>query len=117
MAAERRTHRDLGDACPLRPADVDEHRPGAVLRADRGERLGPVHHDPGDRGERLDVVDDGRQAAEALRRRMRWPLLRLAALALEGLEQDRLLPEQVRALDGREGDVEVAARSRRRRRR
>ena len=49
--------------------------------------------------------------------RVRRPLLGLAALALEGLEQDGLLAEHVGALDRPDRDREVAARSRGRRRR
>ena len=58
----------------------------------------------GDGGEGLDVVDDGRHAEQAALRRVRRALLRLAALALEGLEQDGLLAEHVGALDGPDRD-------------
>ena len=74
--------------------------PGLRLRADRGEGLGAVGEDPRDGGEGLDVLDDRRAAEQAARRGLRRALLGLAALALEGLEQDGLLAEHVGALDG-----------------
>ena len=48
-------------------------------------------------GERLDVVDHGRRAVEALDRRERRPQPRLAAIPLERLEERRLLAADVRA--------------------
>ena len=55
----------------------------------------------------LDVVDDGRHVEQAALGRMRRALLRLAALALERLEQDRLLAEHVGALDRPDRDRDV----------
>ena len=83
--------------------------PGRVRRADRGERLGTVADDPGHRGERLDVVDDGRHVVQAALGRVRRALLGLAALALERLEQHGLLAEHVGALDGLDADHDVVA--------
>ena len=105
--AQRRPERDLGDAVAGRRPDLDEDRARAVGRADRRERLGAVADDPGHRGDRLDVVDDRRHAEQAALGGMRRPLLGLAALALERLQQDGLLAEHVGALDGPDRDDDV----------
>ena len=110
--AERRPERHLRDAAAGRTADADEDRARARLRADRGERLGAVDEDPRHRGEGLDVLDDGRHAEQAALRRMRRPLLGLAALALERLQEDRLLAEHVGALDRPDRDRRRRGRSR-----
>ena len=97
--AKRRGQRNLGDALGARSADLHEDRARAALAADRGERRGPVAHDPRDRGQRLHVLDDGRHVEQAALGGIRRTLLRLAALPLEGLQQDGLLAEHVGALD------------------
>ena len=113
--AQRRAERDLGDAVAGRGPELDEDRAGAVGRAGRREGVGAVADDPRDGGDGLDVVDDGRHPEQAALGRMRRALLGLAALALEGLEQDGLLAEHVGALDGPDGDRDVVPRSRGRR--
>ena len=60
----------------------------------------PFAHDPRDGGQGLDVVDDGGPVEQAALGGVRRALLGLAALALEGLEQDGLLAQHVGALDG-----------------
>ena len=90
---------------------LDQDGPRAVRAADRGERLGAVADDPRHGRQRLDVVDDGRHPEQAALGRMRRPLLGLAALALERLEQDGLLAEHVGALHRPDGDRDVAARA------
>ena len=81
----------------------------ALLGAHRGEPLGAVQHDAGHRGDRLDVVHDGRARVEAVRGRERRAQPRLAAVALERVEQRRLLAADVRAGAGVDHDVEVEA--------
>ena len=63
----------------------------------------------GDGRDRLDVVDDGRRRVEARDRRERRLRARLAALALERLEQRRLLAADVRAGAAVHDDRHVAA--------
>ena len=92
--------RDLGDAVAGRRRGPGRGPCRGVRGADRGERLGAVAEDPRHGRQGLDVVDDRRHAEQAALGGMRRPLLGLAALALEGLEQDRLLAEHVGALDG-----------------
>ena len=60
-------------------------------------------------GDRLDVVDDGRAGVEAGDRGERRLEPRLAAAALEGVEQRRLLAADVGAGAGVDGDLEVEA--------
>ena len=81
--------------------------PGAARPAGRGERGRAVADDPGHGRQGLHVVDDGRHPVQAAFRGMRRPLLGLAALALQGLEQDRLLAEHVGALDAPDRDRQV----------
>ena len=71
----------------------------------------PLADDPRDGGQRLDVVDDGGAVEQAALRRVGRPLLGLAALALERLEQHRLLAQHVGALDGPDGDGDAVCRS------
>ena len=106
MSRERRPDRDLGDAAAGRRPDRHEDRARAGLRADGGERLGAVGEDPRDGGEGLDVLDDRRPAEQAARRGLRRPLLGLAALAFEGLQEDGLLAEHVGALDRPDGQLD-----------
>ena len=99
-----------GGACPAAPRRCPRPRrprtwtrivPGHSEAPMAANAAPPLTHDPGHGGEGLDVVDDGRQAPQAARRRVRRALLGLAPLALEGLEEDRLLAQQVGALDAR----------------
>ena len=83
--------------------------PGLASDAGRRERRGAVADDPGHGRDGLDVVDDGRQVEQAALGRVRRPLLGLAALALEGLEQDGLLAQHVGALDRSDRDLDVVA--------
>ena len=62
------------------------------------------------RAERLDVVDDGRLLAVAVRHRIGRAVARNAALALEGFDQRRLLAADVGARADVDRDVEVEAR-------
>src|SRR4029453_13073516 len=55
--------------------------------------------------------DDRRPAEQAALGRMRRPLLGLAALALERLEQDGLLPKRVGARDGPDRDDDAPPRT------
>ena len=83
--------------------------PGLSVGAGRRERLGAVADDPGHGRDGLDVVDDGRHVEQAALGRVRRPLLGLAALALERLEQDGLLAQHVGALDRPDRDLDVVA--------
>ena len=65
--------------------------PGRVAAADGREGARAVGHDPGHRGERLDVVDDRGLAPQALPRGVRRSLVGLGAPVLEGAQQDGLL--------------------------
>ena len=84
------------------PRDVARHREdlgAAVVRpAQVREPLAAVADDPGHRGEGLGVVDRRGLAVEAEARRERRLEARLALLALERLEQRRLLAADVRAV-------------------
>ena len=68
----------------------------------------PVGDDPRHVGERLDVVDQRRPAVEALDRRERRLQARVAALALERVEQRRLLAADVGAGAAVDDQLEVA---------
>ena len=91
--------------------------PGLPCEPIAANASAPLADDPGDGGQGLDVVDDGRRAEQAALGGVRRPLLGLAALALERLEQDGLLAEHVGALDRPDRDRQVAAGAERRRRR
>ena len=78
--------------------------PGCPCCRSRRTRRGAVAHDPRDGGQRLDVVDDGGLLEQAPLGGVRRPLVGLAALALERLDEDGLLAQHVRALDGPDGD-------------
>ena len=78
--------------------------PGCAFEPIAANASGPVDEDPRDGGEGLDVLDDRRPVEQAALRRVRRPLLGLAALALERLQEDRLLAEHVGALDRPDGD-------------
>ena len=91
-------------------ADAEELRAGRALGADRLERLGAavLADDQQDVDERLDVVDGGRLAEQPDLDRERRLVARLAALALDRLEQRRLLAADVGAGAAPQLDVEVA---------
>ena len=106
-------------AMPPRTAPLTwtSDRARRVGGADRGERAAARWQDPRHGQQRRDVVDDRRLAEQAALGRMRRALLGLAALALERLQQDRLLAQHVGALDGPDRDVRGRSRRRARRRR
>jgi len=106
---QRRPERDLGDPTALVARDLDEDRPGGLGGAGGAEGGGAIAQDPRRGGEGLHVLDDSRHAAIAVGARMRRSLLRLASLPIEGLQEDGLLPEHVRALDRANLDDEAAA--------
>ena len=90
---------------------AEELRSGRALGADRGERLAALEQDERDVGQRLDVVDDGRLAEQPDLDRERRLVARLAALALDRLEERRLLAADVGAGAAPELDVEGEARA------
>ena len=107
-AARRRGRRSRAAASRAAPRRSRRRRaprtwtrivPGLAFEPIAANALGAVADDPRHGGEGLDVVDDRRHVEQAALRGMRRPLLRLAALALERLEQDGLLAEHVGALD------------------
>ena len=77
--------------------------------ADRGEGLAARLEDQRDVGQRLDVVDHGRLAEQPDLDRERRLVARLAALALDRLEERRLLAADVGAGAAPELDVEGEA--------
>ena len=79
------------------PASAKTLVPLLVARAERGERVGAVAEDPRHAGERLDVVDERRLAAEAALGRVGRPQPRHAALPFERLDQRGLLAADERA--------------------
>ena len=85
--------------------DRDDLRAGRVADAERAEPVGALLDDQRRVRERLDVVDQRRALVEALVRRERRLQPRVAALALEAVEQRRLLAADVGALrrGGRRG--------------
>ena len=90
---------DLVVAGPLDVArDRDDLRAGGLLGAERLEPVGALLDDQRDVAERLDVVDQRRPLVEALVRGERGLQARVAALALERVEQRRLLAADVGAL-------------------
>ena len=96
--AERRLHHlDLVHAGIADVAGQGEQaRPGGATRPQGGEGLGTVEHHPGQVGQRLHVVDHGGLAVEADGGREVGRLdAGEAALALEALEQGRLLAADV----------------------
>ena len=94
---------------PAGPRSWTRIVPGASGVADRRERRAALAHDPRDGGQRLDVVDDRRPAEQAVLGGVGRLLLGLAALPLERLQQDRLLAQHVRALDGPDRHVDPVA--------
>ena len=107
--AHRRAEHELvvAGACDV-ARDREDRRSGRALRPDLRELLRADLHDRGHRRDRADVVDLRRRVVEALHRRERRPRARLAALALERVEQRRLLAADVRAGAAVHGDLDVA---------
>ena len=89
---------DLVVAGPLDAArDRDHLRPRRLLGSEALEPIGAGGDDVGDVRKRLDVVDQGRPAVEALDRGEGRLQPRVAALSLERVEQRRLLAADVGA--------------------
>ena len=112
--AQRRPERHLVDARAARraPDRQNSFGSGRALGADRRERRAAVEHDRRDVDQRLDVVDDGRLAEQPDLDRERRLVARLAALALDRLEERRLLAADVGAGAAPDLDVEGERRSR-----
>ena len=94
--------------CPLsekmpNPVDFVGSHPGEPVRA--------VGHDRRHGGDRLDVVDHGGAGVQPLHRRERRLEPGLPPVALQRVEQRRLLAADVRAGPGVDDDVEVVARA------
>src|SRR6185312_10850088 len=108
QVAGRDPERDLVVAGPTYAAgDRDDLGAGRLLGAELAEPLGAVGDDPRHVGERIHVVDQGRPAVEALDCR-EWRLQpRVAALALERVEQRRLLAADVGAGAAVDDQLEV----------
>ena len=106
---QRGAQGDLGDARARGTPELDEDGAGAGRRAGRPEHVAPVGHDPGDRGQGLDVVDDRGPLEQAPLRGVRRTLVRLAAPALQGLDEDGLLAQHVGALHRPHGDGHAMA--------
>ena len=85
--------------------------PGRALGARLRVRRPGVGHDVEDVEERLDVVHDRRLAEEPDLDRERRLVARLAAIALDRLEERRLLAAHVRAGADAQLDVEREARA------
>ena len=112
QVAEREAERHLVEARPLDVAgEAEEPRAGRVGRPDRRERGAALVHDVEHVEERLDVVHDRRLAEEADLDRERRLVARLAAVALDRLEERRLLAADVRARADAQLDVEREARA------
>src|SRR5206468_822443 len=107
---EVHAHGELVDARLLHVAgDAVELRPGVAGDAERLEPLRAVVDDERDAGQGLDVVDDGRAAEDADDGREGRLDARLAAMALDGLDEARLLAADVGPRAAVDGDVEVEA--------
>ena len=92
--------------------DREEHRARRARRADLVEPVGAELEDRRHGRDRADVVDLGRRHVEALHRRERRPRPRLAAPALERVEQRRLLAADVGAGAAVDGHVHLAEEAR-----
>src|SRR6185312_4737969 len=108
--AQRDAHRQLVDAGLVEVArHAEDARAARLGRAELGEPLPALLDDVRDVGDGLDVVDDGRLAPDALDRGERRLQARPAALALERVEERRLLAADVRAGAAVDGEVELPA--------
>ena len=96
--AQRDPERRLVEAGALDAArEAEQPRAGRLLGADPGEGLAAAEHDVQHVDQALDVVDDGRLAEQADVHRERRLVARLAAEALDRVEQRRLLAADVGA--------------------
>src|SRR5439155_201041 len=110
--AQRETHRQLVDARPVDvAAQAEQARPAVLGRAELGIRLRAHEENRRDVRERLDVVDDRRAAVEADHGREGRLDARIAAQALERIEQRRLLAALVGAGAGVGREVEIETRA------
>ena len=91
--------------------DAEQLGAGVLRPAERREPGGAAPQDGRRDRDRLDVVDRGRAAVEADRRRERRLQARLALLAFEALEQRRLLAADIGAGAAMQVDVEIVARA------
>src|SRR6185369_7917872 len=94
--------------------DAEQLRPGRALRPDRLERRGAalIPYDLEHVDERLDVVDRGRLSEQPDLDGKGRLVARLPALALDRLEEGRLLAADVGAGPATQLDVEVAEEAR-----
>src|SRR5207342_2454095 len=91
-ASQRDAERRLVEAGALdAAAEAEEARAGRLLRPDPGERRAALEHDVEHVDQALDVVDDGRHGEEAGVDRERRLRARLAAVALDRVEERGLL--------------------------
>ena len=110
--AQRDAHRHFDQA-----GDVDVAQDGVDLGAGalgRAERPVPVRAPADDRRDvrqRLDVVDERGLAPQAVRRGIRRPRARFAALALDRFDQRGLFAADVRARAGVDVQIEVEVRA------
>src|SRR5262245_7275094 len=108
--AQRRAHGQLVDAGPHDVArDAVQLGAGALLRSDAAEPSRPAQYDVRHAREGLDVVHDGGTVEETLRGGERWLDARVATLALERLEQPRLLAADVGTGTAVDDDLELEA--------
>ena len=106
--AQRRVHRRFVHAGPLHvAADAIELRAAILFGAEAGKPLGTVEDDQRNVAERLDVVHGGRALIQTGDSRERRLDARLRALALERLDERRLLACFVRAGAAMHVDVAV----------
>ena len=108
--AQRHLHRRLEHAGPLDlAAHAEQLRPAVLLGPERREPLGAAGHHQRRVAQRLDVVDRRRAAPQAGHGRERRLEARLRALALERVEQRRLLAGLVGAGAAVQVDLAVPA--------
>ena len=112
--AAARSSRARARSCPAarRCPRARRHGPRRGLRPDRGVPGRAVLDDRRHRRDRLDVVDQRRRPVEPAHRRERRPRARLPPLALQRLEQRRLLAADVGARAAVEDDRDVAEQAR-----
>ena len=92
--------------------DAEQLGPRRALGTDRGVGRSALEHDRQHVDQRLDVVDHGRLAEQAALDRERRLVARLAAVALDRVEERRLLAADVRAGAVAQLDVERTPRPR-----
>ncbi len=107
---DRDAERELVHAGPLAVAgDAEQLVARGVLGADALEPLDALAEDAGHPGQGLDVVDHRRAVEEARDHRERRPVARLAAEALQRLDEGGLFAADVGAGAHGHHDVEVEA--------